>query len=330
MLARARRVPARAAPTRAVFRADGRGSRRRRCCSTSSTRRCIARGPTRSPDRGAQRGIRARRRRSPRRGHRRRARAVVRFPVFGLKVLRVDRPGAARHDARSHASSVDLEATDADRAGRAVARSDADGPRRARSAICSPRWAAVDRRPAPSSWSRRGARLPRRDRAARTSGSRCSSSPRPPAASGRNARRRRPAAARSATPDDDSALRARAARATCATCSPPRSWPGALKSGELVKALNALEDAPWGGLRDGTGLSTHGSPATCCCSDLAPERDRRRRREGPRLVARDARARLGAVPGRLDDDAEDVKTGDSPDSPDQSVGQCRDRRRFSA
>ena len=44
-----------------------------------------------------------------------------------------------------------------------------------------------------------------------------------------------------------------------------------MKSGELVKALNALEEAPWGGLRDGKGLSTHRLARDLRAFGLAPD-----------------------------------------------------------
>jgi DNA polymerase-1 len=44
------------------------------------------------------------------------------------------------------------------------------------------------------------------------------------------------------------------------------------KSGELVNKLNALEEAPWGGLRDGRGLSTHRLARELAAFGLEPER----------------------------------------------------------
>jgi DNA polymerase-1 len=49
-------------------------------------------------------------------------------------------------------------------------------------------------------------------------------------------------------------------------------WPAAIKSGALVQALNELEDSPWGGLRDGRGLSTHRLARELGMFDLTPER----------------------------------------------------------
>jgi DNA polymerase I-like protein with 3'-5' exonuclease and polymerase domains len=49
--------------------------------------------------------------------------------------------------------------------------------------------------------------------------------------------------------------------------------PEALKSGELVKALNAQEEAPWGALRDGKGISTHRLAHDLAAFGLSPDRD---------------------------------------------------------
>jgi DNA polymerase I-like protein with 3'-5' exonuclease and polymerase domains len=97
-------------------------------------------------------------------------------------------------------------------------------------------------------------------------------------------------------------------------------WPQALKSGALVKALNALEDAPWGGLRDGKGLSTHKLARDLASFGLFPERDQL---DGETVCGWWRRS-LGPVWGRylpeLDDDGQDAKNGESPEQRVQSVG----------
>jgi DNA polymerase I-like protein with 3'-5' exonuclease and polymerase domains len=45
-----------------------------------------------------------------------------------------------------------------------------------------------------------------------------------------------------------------------------------LKSGDLVKALNELDDAPWGGLRDGKGITPHRVARDLAAFELRPER----------------------------------------------------------
>jgi DNA polymerase-1 len=45
-----------------------------------------------------------------------------------------------------------------------------------------------------------------------------------------------------------------------------------LKSGDLVKALNELDDAPWGGLRDGKGITPHRVARDLAAFGLSPER----------------------------------------------------------
>jgi DNA polymerase I-like protein with 3'-5' exonuclease and polymerase domains len=97
-------------------------------------------------------------------------------------------------------------------------------------------------------------------------------------------------------------------------------WPEAVKSGALVKALNGLEEAPWGALRDGKGLSTHRLARDLAAFELGPERDQL---EGS-TVRGWWRRSLEPVWERylpdFEESAEDVKNGESALSAFQSVG----------
>jgi DNA polymerase-1 len=109
-------------------------------------------------------------------------------------------------------------------------------------------------------------------------------------------------------------------------------WPEAMKSGELVNKLNALEEAPWGGLRDGKGLSTHRLAHELAAFGLEPEKHRTE--EGEQIRGWWLRS-LEPVWKRylpdLEEDEEDseqggnedgpetVRKAESPFSPDQSV-----------
>jgi DNA polymerase I-like protein with 3'-5' exonuclease and polymerase domains len=96
--------------------------------------------------------------------------------------------------------------------------------------------------------------------------------------------------------------------------------PEALKSGELVKGLNGLQESPWGGLRDGKGISTHQLARDLAAFDLAPEKDRTKKGEQIRGWWRRS---LGPVWSRylpdLDGDGEDAKNGELPVFDAQSV-----------
>jgi DNA polymerase I-like protein with 3'-5' exonuclease and polymerase domains len=97
-------------------------------------------------------------------------------------------------------------------------------------------------------------------------------------------------------------------------------WPAAIKSGELVKALNALEEAPWGGMRDGKGLSTHRLARDLAAFGLEPERDQL---DGGTVRGWWLRS-LEPVWARylppLEDDTGDAKNGEGPSQGSQSVG----------
>jgi DNA polymerase-1 len=93
-------------------------------------------------------------------------------------------------------------------------------------------------------------------------------------AAGREWPRRARAAAVALTPaDDDSSEHAVLLLADIRRVFTEAESPQAMKSGDLVTRLNALEEAPWGGLRDGKGLSTHRLARELAAFDLVPERD---------------------------------------------------------
>jgi DNA polymerase I-like protein with 3'-5' exonuclease and polymerase domains len=80
-------------------------------------------------------------------------------------------------------------------------------------------------------------------------------------------------AARELTPsDDDSTELSLILLADIRRVFAGAGTPEVLKSGELRDKLNALEEAPWGGLRDGKGLSTNRLAAMLAEFGAAPER----------------------------------------------------------
>jgi DNA polymerase-1 len=98
-------------------------------------------------------------------------------------------------------------------------------------------------------------------------------------------------------------------------------WQEALKSGELVQGLNALEEAPWGALRDGKGISTHRLARDLAAFGILPERDQL---EGKTIRGwwlhslRPVWERY--LPGLEHDDDKDAKNGEAPVSGSESVG----------
>jgi DNA polymerase-1 len=140
--------------------------------------------------------------------------------------------------------------------------------------------------------------------------------------------------------DDDNGDLAVVLLADIRTVFAGSGWPGALKSGELVKGLNSLEEAPWGGLRDGKGISTHRLARDLAAFGLVPERDQLEgetvrgwwlrslepiwSRYLPDLEDEDEDdeedAAEGTAAGAAEDDTEDAKSGESPVSRSQSVG----------
>jgi DNA polymerase-1 len=97
-------------------------------------------------------------------------------------------------------------------------------------------------------------------------------------------------------------------------------WPEALKSGELVRGLNALEEAPWGALRDGKGISTHQLASDLAPFGLVPERDQLDGETVRGWWRRPLKPVWARYVPDLEDDAEDAKNGQSPASGSRSVG----------
>jgi DNA polymerase-1 len=101
--------------------------------------------------------------------------------------------------------------------------------------------------------------------------------------------------------------------------------PEVVKSGDAAKALNTLEDRPWGALRDGRGISTHAIARYLLLFEIRPEQHRDSAGEKVRGWWRTSLQPVWAryvdedeTETETDNARKDTNTPDSPSTPDQT------------